>query len=737
MTITQLYSAAALLNGEERETWTAAFLDTLEVRPQKPCRLEELIAELYIQLHRDELKTAVAYGAGRIAGDQIPLFSSYVQILEVWDTYSNAPELRGVPIARPHTDGIDANENIIIFVESAAAQYEIASNLRRMGFSNIYSFQDYLRVMQTAARAGDIQITDDTVGLLTRFTGEYAVLDDSRPGVNYEIVSKRLRSGQIKLTGGQDLADRLTKVLTVASDRAVKAVNNLTKKEIKDLFDFACCLELFLRELLADGVKTTERPLKMADDFPYDPFAVYEATKEILWSFCGKGERAVQTIQALRCMAPRSIPLAAVESRFLSEIGRLPEALELARAAVRWEVNSLLSSENFYQIALRCKEAGIHVEEPLPNYDLSEHYCWSGLTFALCEGFDRKDGTPLFRPCFRTLQCAAAPDSADWDSDGWVEFRRSILDGSFRYCQKTQCSNLLAGWLPKKAECVHPTVRKILEGDPIVPPLEELHFSYDTHCNLKCPSCRLEIQTNSAERSLELDMCYEQSLKPLLREAKHLCMSGCGEAIISPHSRKLLQSLNRREYPELSIELRTNVTSVTPVSWEGLGEGRTLIRHIAASIDAASKELFERLRSPAKWEAVQRNLAFIQKLRNTGEIELFEFHVVVQESNVDELMDIIRQAVQFDADAVTFSQLVNWRGMSEEEYQAINPFLPEHPKHGRLMQVIGEIAALRTEIEAGRCALTNGKKTLKLNMHAIPDPGPSYQNIRVGRLKIR
>ena len=313
-----------------------------------------------------------------------------------------------------------------------------------------------------------------------------------------------------------------------------------------------------------------------------------------------------------------------------------------------------------------------------------------------------------------------------------------MTDGSFKYCQKNQCANIVGGWLPRKSDCKEEWLKKLLDGDmSVVPPIEELHFSYDGHCNLKCPSCRLEIQTNSKAQNEMLDNLYEKNLKPYMKQAKHLTLSGCGEAMISRHSRKILQSFSKEEYPELSVELRTNATTVNASSWNALGTGKEVIRHITVSIDASTKDMFEKLRYPAKWETVLRNLEFIQSLRDAGEIDLFEFHVVIQTENIDQLCDITKMAIRYSADAVTFSRLINWREMSEEEYHEINPFWYDHPLHEKLTQELRALEELRNDIENDNCDLTRGRKKIYINIHFSPDPNQTYDEIRTGRLKIR
>ena len=122
------------------------------------------------------------------------------------------------------------------------------------------------------------------------------------------------------------------------------------------------------------------------------------------------------------------------------------------------------------------------------------------------------------------------------------------------------------------------------------------------------------------DKIVRKDELAEKNLDPLNKNVKHICLFGCGETILSLHSRGLIKAWSSEEYPELNTDLRTNVFALSEKAWSALGEGREVIKHIAASIDAASKDTFERLRCPAKWETVLENLAFIKLLRVISEI---------------------------------------------------------------------------------------------------------------------
>ncbi|GHU41392.1 hypothetical protein FACS1894111_03620 [Clostridia bacterium] len=745
-----IYKIAISLSCKERKHWYSLFQNSVHSISDtwNTATFENFIVALYANLEREQAKSSssvIAYGAGNRAQECLPYVLRHTEIVEIWDAYATIDSLYNIPVVKPHFDSADHTMDVVIFIDDRTRRNDVISLFEAKGYKMTYSYRDYIMISESIAYFPTIDeiITDETRTLFYDYVGQYEVIHSKHSPVNYTVIPKKLETVQIDLENvsgkAKNLSERLLSLLTITKTNIDNMVYDFCSSNLDNAFDFSYKLELFLRNVLANGIKTKERPIRMRDDVPYDQFAVFAVLKETLAYICSDIPKALHVIQLLKTLSPNSVPIISVECYYLVQCNRFEEALALVRVAMKKEPNALLASETFCHIAASCKENGILVSEVLPDYDLRERFCWSGLNFVLCSGFDNNTGDAEFLPCFRTLQCAANPSGEFWGSEEWVEFRRSILDGSFRYCQKNQCPNIAAGWLPKKSECNNAKIKRMLDGDlTSIPPIEELHLSYDFHCNLHCPSCRLEFKTNNVKQNTRLNTLFEKNLRPLLKNTKHLTLSGCGEAIISPHSKYVLQSMSSAEYPELAVELRTNVFSFHAEAWKALGSGREVIKHVAASIDASSKELFEQLRCPAKWDIVLQNLAFIQQLRNANAIDLFEFHVVVQTDNIDELVDIIKMAIKFDADVVTFSRLVNWRGMSEEMYYKINPFYEEHPQHNRLMQVIDEIKNLRKHIENGDCDLTISRKhKLFINTHCVPDPNSSYDVIRIGKLKIR
>ncbi|MCI9489058.1 hypothetical protein AALC75_09165 [Lachnospiraceae bacterium 48-42] len=751
MQVERLYAMVKALDRNDKITWKNEILLSMNRKEEIPdVSLEAIVLSAYScfnsMYYIPGLKVT-AYGAGKMAQRYIPEMSDQTKFHEIWDAYSEKKEVAGIRVIRPETEQKNYEAPIVVFIDDKVSRNQVTSLYRNKGYKNIFYFRDYMALLEEFSVIGNLEknVTEKTKNIIDSLYSEYVIIENAYPPVLFTILNKNLMKHQIQTrmqkSDVEVLKERLSERITadkIPEEVWQESIPAFLHTEWKNKFELAYSFEIILQRLLFNQVKTVERPLRMLNDRPYDEFAVTVVVRELVLTLFEGYRSALDIIRSFRMISSESVPLMGAEVYLLLKCGEFTQALEVARQAMKKEPNGLLANESFFQAARECKKQGIHVEEPIPEYNLSEYFCWSGLNFVWCGGFNGQTGRADFSPCFRPLQCAARPEGEFWEGDDWKEFRRSVTDGSFKYCQKNQCANIVGGWLPRKSDCKEEWLKKLLDGDmSVVPPIEELHFSYDGHCNLKCPSCRLEIQTNSKAQNEMLDNLYEKNLKPYMKQAKHLTLSGCGEAMISPHSRKILQSFSKEEYPELSVELRTNATTVNASSWNALGTGKEVIRHITVSIDASTKDMFEKLRYPAKWETVLRNLEFIQSLRDAGEIDLFEFHVVIQTENINQLCDITKMAIRYSADAVTFSRLINWREMSEEEYHEINPFWYDNPLHEKLTQELRALEELRNDIENDNCDLTRGRKKIYINIHFSPDPNQTYDEIRTGRLKIR
>lgn len=759
MDISTVYSIANRLSVAEKELWKQKLCATME--PLSPdgtnlC-LPDLMAALAMCGNKSGFcgqNKVIIYGAGLKAKNNISKVAKYLQIVAVWDTYAEGESFGGYPLSRPFLKKLPEDILFIICVAKPAAQKEIADMLQQHGYDNIMTIQQYLTWQNVIPAMQELmtKATLETFKKIEELEREYEIIQNDMPQVLYDVLPTRLKQQEscvceeVTAEITEEICNGLFNKLLLNKEQQkkirehVKAFAQRVVLPKKDQFSFFIGLEIMLRNVLGGRIKTKYRPIRMQGDDTYDQCAIFETCCVVYEACCRHDFQLVLSALHEQLAFDFGLMTRILNCHYLLIADRLEDALEEGRKLMVDAPNDFLASEVYSEAVCACRKQGrgdVSQTEAVPDYDLQERFCWSGFSFAWCGGFIGKEQRAYLQPCFRPIQCAAKPEGEAWTSWEWQEFRKSLLDGSFRYCQKNQCANLASGWLPYKDKCQDKKMQKIFQGNyDEVPELTELHFSYDRHCNLCCPSCRTEFATNKAEDNQKMDELYDNNLKPLLKQAHHLCLSGCGEALLSKHGRRILMGLVPEEYPNLEIELRTNMTVLNEKNWLSLGEGRRTIKHIAASIDAAKKETFEDLRYPAKWDIVLDNLKFVQRLRQQGEIEMFEFHVVVQEKNVEELMDIIRLAESLDVDTVTFSKMLNWRDIPAREYHQMNPFYVDNPKHDKFVEVLKEIRELQEQMESDGWE-KSGRKKMYINMHGLEDPSPRYDEIRYGKFRIR
>jgi wyosine [tRNA(Phe)-imidazoG37] synthetase (radical SAM superfamily) len=145
-----------------------------------------------------------------------------------------------------------------------------------------------------------------------------------------------------------------------------------------------------------------------------------------------------------------------------------------------------------------------------------------------------------------------------------------------------------------------------------------------------------------------------------------------GELFSSPMHVALLQSIDGERFPQLGVEVFTNGV-LLPQRWESIASIHPCVRQITMSIDAATKQTYEAVRAPARWEQMQHAMRFIQQLRETGQIQWFQCNFVARSANYREIIPFARMCLDHGATAIRYSVFDRtWH--TEEEYQREIPY---------------------------------------------------------------
>lgn len=281
-----------------------------------------------------------------------------------------------------------------------------------------------------------------------------------------------------------------------------------------------------------------------------------------------------------------------------------------------------------------------------------------------------------------------------WNSESAEAIRASMHDGSYRYCDKMACPAIQSNRLleAEKLSARSSEWRRIVENceTKVERGPAEVNLAYDKTCNLSCPSCRSSKYAADAATRAQYDTLQERAILPMLKDTRRVTITGSGDPFASKNFRQLMERLTAEEYPELKFHVMTNGMLFTAREWERFPALHGRVELLSISLDGASASTHEMLRRGARWEVMEKNLAFAGELRQQGLIDAFNLGFVVQVENYHEMGEMLSLAERIGADGVYFGRITNWGTFSQSEYTRKAVFLPEHPEHGRFLDAMAD-----------------------------------------------
>jgi hypothetical protein len=282
--------------------------------------------------------------------------------------------------------------------------------------------------------------------------------------------------------------------------------------------------------------------------------------------------------------------------------------------------------------------------------------------------------------------------SAAMESEQARKIRASILDGSYRYCNPVRCQQMIRDQIPRKTDPAivnDPVLGRVLrEHDASLSEIRELALGYDPTCNLSCPSCRREMIVDKQKQSHHRSQQVKENIRPLLPKLRLLYINNGGEFLFSRPSREVLQSIDSKLCPDLTIDLISNGTLFSESEWQKFANIHGRVRNIRISTDAATKETFESVRRGGKWERFVDNLRFIGELRRHGEIRYFLLAFTYQLANFREMPAFVGFGKDVGADAVSFEPLLPSQSMTPAEYATRAVHLFTNPLRAEFLQIL-------------------------------------------------
>lgn len=282
-----------------------------------------------------------------------------------------------------------------------------------------------------------------------------------------------------------------------------------------------------------------------------------------------------------------------------------------------------------------------------------------------------------------------SPFSEIWNSQTAKNIRKSIFDGSFKFCDKSKCPRIVSGLVEKEVnnkeflDIIKEKKISLDRGPQLI------SLNYDNSCNLHCKSCRNKVKVLNKEKQEKIIRFQDSLIKSeLFKNAARLVVTGSGDPFASAVYMDLFtKKIQKSEHPGLKITLRTNGILLTPGNWKRIKNVHYAIDKISISIDAATEKTYQVLRRGGNFNKLLNNLGFLKKLKKKNNIKV-ELNFVVQKSNYREMPGFVKLAKKFDCDEVAFTKIINRGTYNSEDYNGAAVHETDNPEFLELKKIL-------------------------------------------------
>jgi wyosine [tRNA(Phe)-imidazoG37] synthetase (radical SAM superfamily) len=276
--------------------------------------------------------------------------------------------------------------------------------------------------------------------------------------------------------------------------------------------------------------------------------------------------------------------------------------------------------------------------------------------------------------------------------------RRSIIDGTYEYCNEKICGVIQNNGL-NTIDTVPPNIQPLLKDASQFQMPYEISLHGDHTCNLSCPSCRtrvIKVDDKDIIRQEEVgQLIFNNLFSVPTTQRMNIITSGTGEVFASPMLLNFLKKINLDQYPNVVFHLCTNGL-LCKKRWDLVKHLEPNIERITVSIDATCAPTYEKLRRGGNWDSLLENMEFLKnKCADTG----MKFHtrMIVQQDNQTEILKFYEFSKNFNADVVEYSRITNWGSYTPAEFKLIDVFEKSHSGYQNASKQI-EIVKLNPDV---------------------------------------
>ena len=219
---------------------------------------------------------------------------------------------------------------------------------------------------------------------------------------------------------------------------------------------------------------------------------------------------------------------------------------------------------------------------------------------------------------------------------------------------------------------------------PLPPP--RIDLEPNNTCNLRCRHCQV---THWSKKAVHLDLPGFTGILAQLPGLLSIKLQGMGEPLLN---RDLVAMLREGERRGISMQFISNGTVLDPATAQRLLELER--SHICFSLDGASAQTFESIRTGASFEKVLANIRELTRRRGGRSYPLISVTTVVTGTNLHEVPPLVRLAKELGVDGINLqTALTNWGKPELDQYNDSIRVTPGSPEAEELFLEAGRIAA--------------------------------------------
>ena len=283
-----------------------------------------------------------------------------------------------------------------------------------------------------------------------------------------------------------------------------------------------------------------------------------------------------------------------------------------------------------------------------------------------------------------------------WTGEKIKIIRETMLDGSYRYCDKKVCHFITQAehTFPLKSG-FNPAIKRFPS---------EINLSVDSTCNLWCPSCRLEKVTLIGEKREKAAKIIGKVLDSIFYEPHNehidLELDGVGDIWGSAIYRNEFET---REcfskpnlWPNLKYTLLTNGVMMTEKIQRRHETLFSQTKVVKISIDAGNETSYDRVRLGGNWNMLWKNLDYLyeSRLRLPGNRVEWAWIVVVQQDNYESIQELFNLASKYtdNLPRIHLHPILQGAHMHDTIFRKKAVWLETHPNYAKLQEILNSQA---------------------------------------------